>query len=1168
MAETRAPFPLGAFDLFEPVASGGMADVWRGEHREQRVPVAIKVLTAATARDAKFVAWFRNEARLVAGLDHPHVVAVFDFGVVPAAAAAGSGDRLVSQSPYLVMEWASGGTLRSTQPASWSSLRECLSSLLDALAHAHARGVLHLDVKPGNVLRCIGSDLRPGLKLADFGIGRLDGAEEEGTLGTFIGTPAYVAPEQALGRREELGPWTDLYSLGCLAYRMATGEPPFHGDADTILAGHLTRPPPPLRPLFAVPRGLAEWLDTLLQKEPALRFECAADAARFIERLPVDGDRRGWLAPRDPQALPAEGMPPDETIAALGGTPEAMLGLVRGARRSHGSSGPRSWRQPSEGPARRSMRLVGAGLGIYGLRTVPLVGRVAEREILWSALRELHVDGRARAVALEGPSGCGKSRLATWLSERAGELGAANALRAMHTLAGSSADGLAAMLGRHFRCVGITEPTVAHWRIVAALRRLGLREDEGDAAALAELVAPTPIGREGPLIRFGSSRERHEVIARYLARLTMHRPAIVWLDDVQWGSDGLAFAQHLLDAQDRAPSRVLVVLTARSEALSETRIERRMFEQLVSRSEVEHLRIGPLPDEQWAPFVGELLGLEGELALRVEERAAGNPLFAIQLVGDWVERGLLVPGHQGFELRRGTTALELPRDLDEVWLARIELLLADRTEEEERALEIAAALGREIVGDEWRAACALSGIDAPRALVEALLVRHLAATDRRGPEVGWWFVHGLLRESIERRARESGRQAGHHRAIAAMIDARGGPGAAERVGRHLFVAGDHELAAQFLLEGARERMRCGEYRFATALLSELEEALRKARVPETDRRWCEAWIDLSLVEGARDHLDQSERHAVAAEAAARRLGFPSLLAGALVARARVDVDRGRAASALSLSDEAVAIYDTLPPGRELVKALLQLGNAALYSKAWDRVRGALERAEAIADLDDLARAEIYWLWTFVSLRRAEWANARAWAERALVAYDRAGSRAGIAGALNALGEAARAEGDLQAATDAYRRSHQMSMAVGAAVTASVAEINLALVLLANRDHRGARQILEKVLPPLERAGRSMLVAPVRVGLLASIAGTGDWAVWNPVYEAAIEVLRANAVHDPDVVFCARLAGELAASAGETERAREAYELALEHAEALQLTEATHAIASAIASLSG
>ena len=113
------------------------------------------------------------------------------------------------------------------------------------------------------------------------------------------------------------------------------------------------------------------------------------------------------------------------------------------------------------------------------------------------------------------------------------------------------------------------------------------------------------------------------------------------------------------------------------------------------------------------------------------------------------------------------------------------------------------------------------------------------------------------------------------------------------------------------------------------------------------------------------------------------------------------------------------------------------------------------------------------------------------ASDALLAYERAGSRAGVAGALNALGEAARAVGDLDAATDAYRRSHKMSMAVGAAVTASVAEINLALVLLAKGDYRDARHVLQKALPQLERAGRSMLVAPVRVALLTAIAGTGD-----------------------------------------------------------------------------
>ena len=224
---------LGPFDLVEPVGRGGMSEVWRGVHRDQDVAVAVKVLTADGARVDRFLAALRNEVRAAAGLDHEHVVRILDHGEIPTETAAGSAGRLVAGSPYLVMEWASGGTLSSgPMPRSWEELRETLSTLLAALAHAHARRVIHRDLKLSNVLRCLPDDLRPGLKLADFGIARPRNVEEEANA-PIGGTVGYMAPEQLLGRWHDQGPWTDLYALGCMAFKLAGGAAVFgRGAAD------------------------------------------------------------------------------------------------------------------------------------------------------------------------------------------------------------------------------------------------------------------------------------------------------------------------------------------------------------------------------------------------------------------------------------------------------------------------------------------------------------------------------------------------------------------------------------------------------------------------------------------------------------------------------------------------------------------------------------------------------------------------------------------------------------------------------------------------------------------------------------------------------------------------------------------------------------------------
>lgn len=281
---------LGPFLVERPIARGGMAEVWRGQHEGQRVPVAIKVLTGVYARDDAFVRALTNEIHAVARLDHPGIIVVYDRGTVDDVAADASGGRLVAGSPWLAMELCSHGALSSRRfPLPWTTTRTLLLSLLDALAHAHARGVIHRDLKPGNVLIAGADDPRPGLKLSDFGIAQPLGLVGDdagaGRAHAWSGTPRSMAPEQFNGLARELGPWTDLYALGCMAFQVARGHAPFSGDAGQLAVAHCHERVPDLGELAGYPAGYEGWVLRLLEKRPGDRFASAADAAWALLRL-------------------------------------------------------------------------------------------------------------------------------------------------------------------------------------------------------------------------------------------------------------------------------------------------------------------------------------------------------------------------------------------------------------------------------------------------------------------------------------------------------------------------------------------------------------------------------------------------------------------------------------------------------------------------------------------------------------------------------------------------------------------------------------------------------------------------------------------------------------------------------------------------------------------
>lgn len=1094
---------LGPFALEALIGQGGMGQVWEAAHLGQGVPVAIKIMHADFARHGGFKGAFYEEVRAVSGLDHPNVVGVLDYGEV----AAGT-PHFIPGCPWLAMELVRGQNLYELiGRLPWESIRRILLSLLDGLAHAHARGVVHRDLKPGNVL--VGDTV----VLCDFGLAHA--VDQECTDGDHIvGTPPYMAPEQFRGDWRDFGPWTDLYSLGCLTYSLVCGAPPFgYTDLEQCRRSHLEAAPPPLFPRTEVPRQLVDWIGVLLAKDPRRRFQRASDAAWALTQLGEERVSAADLAGfRPAEELPTVIAPSSECRTLVFDVHEEDTAPLTEVAPVPPPM-PRDWRRPE----RSGVHLRGAGLGLWGLRSIPMVDRDAEREVLWRELRKVRVRRRARAVVLRGPAGCGKTRVADWLAERAEETGAAFTLRAGHQEKAGPQEGLGGMLDRALRCVALDEHQTRA-RVLEVLTRLG-RHDPDEADALGELIRP--VGN----VTFGGPTERYLVLERLLALLAEQRPLVLVLDDVQWGPDSLAFCRHLLGRE----LPILLILTAQEEALADHPEELEALDALEAR----HLHIPMLSEGHQRQLLREKLGLTEALANELERRTGGNPLLAIQLVGDWVARAALRSTSQGFVLAADAP---LPGDVHAVWAERVERVLRDQPATDRHALELAACLGQEVSDVEWRAVCTTAGL--PRTDLIELLVRQGLAR-RQGGTRAWSFAHGMFRESVERRARDEGRWTSHALTCARTLS-RGGDDPA-RLGRLLVEAEKPDLALAPLLEGAERAITSNEFRQARDLLGARDVALERARVPRSDPKWGQGV--LLRLRMARVRVDRAaiEQWGDQLETSAERYGWTRLQALGELERAAADRKMGAIDEAFDrlARVERLCALDANPEA--LGRAAHIRGVMLTQMGELPRARAQLRRALTLLSEEPVYQVQCIHLLALVARYEGRREQALMLGRQALKTAETKGVRFLIPMCKLGLGEDARLAGDPVEAERWYREAAAGFEAIGSTDSVT-ANMNVGLALLEQRRWEQARPLLETARAVFEEQRRMTYLAAVHVSLLACVAAEQDWQRFDEHLEASKELLEETGFTDYDIPrFCALAAG-MAEEAGERFRAMRGWAL--------------------------
>lgn len=1146
------PIPLGPFELRHVIGRGGMGEVWSGLHIAEGMPVAIKVVTAEGARKDSYLDSFRNEVRAVAALHHPGIVAPLEYGAIDLEAEEASGGKLVAGSPYIAMELALRGSLRKYQAVlGWDEIRISLLTVLEALAHAHAEGIIHRDLKPANVLVGCGTQA-PGIKLTDFGLARLaESFERAGSVEQGWGTPHYMAPEQFRGTWRDYGPWTDLYALGCMAFELVDGEPPFvEASSSAFARAHALDAPRPIKPRIPVPEEFEPWVMRLLQKSPEDRFQLAADAAhmlRLMEAPPASRKRKTvtLLPVKGPTTAPTEDPEEEwswdeldrtimdrpqttqvlqdnkirETTALAAHLNEALTDLdARGIRRLLPPM-PTKWQSSH---AQYSLpQLYGVGLGLFGIRALPMVGRETKRNQLWAALRRARETRTPQTVILRGGPGAGKSRLATWLAKRAQELGAANFMVATHGTSAGEMDGLRRMFSSHMRCVGLFENELCERVNEVLLREAGTSElRDSKFAEIVLMGQAEDVSSE----RMTRSDQRYALMLRYLEAMADRRPLVVVLDDVQWGADALGFLNWILDRPRELP--VLFVLTLRQDLIDQEPVEASLIDEIKRRPTTLDLEVPPLDELEIDNLVREMLGLDGALADEVEERSGGNPLFAVQLVTELVQSAKLQLGKSGFVLKHGEK-LELPNNIFELWASRLKRALAGHTSASRIALEIAAALGREVSNREWQKACELAQLDVEPHLLDTLVAHDLIQLG----DDGWSFVHGLLRESVELWSKQNGRWEAVNAACSEMLlnlYTRHEFPFSERMANFLAEADEGEASLGYRLEAADIRVEMCDFARAEEHIRKTYQTAHQIGLDRESLIFGRAQVIAARANLYRAHYDEASRLAQMASIEARKHNWPKILRDALEIEAQGKLARGSYKDALRLFERSLEAFTTANDVDGVGRAILGIGRT--YEAMGDlkkaetffeesrmtfAAKGNLNGvARALNALGDAARGQGY-LHT-----------ARNFANQAMQHYQELGNRAGQADCLNDMAELARHEQDYDQALTYCMQSIELFESIGSDES-MVSRLTLGLILRDYARFSEALRIFDQCYTYFKSSRQLGHLATAIVHMLACLAAEEKWATFEEkVLE--LEPLRSSVEStDPDLSASLKLAREFA-----------------------------------------
>ncbi len=1045
------------------LGEGATGYVWLAHDSLADASVAIKIVRPNLAKYARFRTRFAREVALSAQVIHPRLVPVYDYGM------------LFDGRPYVVMGHADQGSLghllRWGPPV--DEVLRIVDQVLEALAALHARGLVHQDLKPANVLLYSGPMGDINAWIADLGV-----------AGTFSelaierrgisGTPTWMAPEQLVGRPQELGPWTDLYAMGLMLYEILGGErTPETIGRQQLLEKRLTLPSPLPGD---VPPAIFQVIQRLLDPDPRQRYDRAADVRRALRNA------REQLGGSDRTAQGSHGgVGPGTTTFPVTILPEAQASIaITHLNITPSGAAPRWNRVP---PDVMPPELVEpsleipqrASLNLYALREPPMVGQEKIRQFLWQKAREVISGGEPRVVLLVGPEGIGKSTVVESVAVALEAGGYMETIRLRYNRPAGVDDG--------YR--GAVRELLAPWNDTREQMESRLQRWLGRDR---QIVPEKAAGEASVLARwcgYIGDGEKPVNAAVGLAYLYRHLDARSWrggscliLEDAhlaQVEGDGLAICEALLE-RSVGQRPVLAMVTISSEAIQEDPVIAAKLGALEAMGAVR-INAPRLNRMELREVLVRSFRMDEGLAALVAPVCQGSTGNASLLMRDWSAREILVQTPDMRIKLRPDIRLDsvLPRDLSELCESRIS-----------GAMESSA---NPVAASEALAAAALAGPEPPVSLVRAVNPEGLDSLFATGllRQQGWRlrFEHAGVQRAAHRLALSRSDLPKLHRRLADAwqeLGQRTGADVDLPLGSHSLYANEPGRAMTPLLKAARIAREEGRAAIAldaarlaitaadragvmmgrvearhqtAAALLDLERADKAAQtiseayaLGHLDRRSiarlqvleARAAIALGQLEQGRRVLEKAKDAFMATRdrqgliETAHGLGMLFRLAGQPRAAA------GCYRQMLRLNNQDRSIEVRALTG--LMESRIAAGQLSQLDQFIDRLRRI---ARESGDTRDIAQSTYSAGLAHLRMHHLEAADRHFQTALALAAT--LGSDRLQIACINNLGEVYRYRGDLRAAEQCYRRSVRFAMERSWTSIAAVARLNLALLYL-------------------------------------------------------------------------------------------------------------------------